>query len=140
MESEMVETEFKSDPVVQKCVVLQDKLAGLKDNLQATPKAPPPEKRFVQREALMARANSLKKAISSVIDVTEKGKGLCMTVLYVYHVMVMYICTALDSHVEDMDEIRQLTSEIDSNFKSRTRLRQPKDSVSSISSVVDPVP
>ena len=75
MENEMQEAaDFQNDSLVQKCVVLQDKLDGLIRSHQSKPKAPPPEdKKFVQREALMARANSLKKAISSVMDVTERG-------------------------------------------------------------------
>lgn len=72
MERQMPTANFKSDPLVQKCSVLQEKLAGLIANLTKT-EAPSTEKKFVQRETLMARANSLKKAISSVMDVTEKG-------------------------------------------------------------------
>ena len=76
MESEMSDSDFKSDPLVQKCTVLQDKLTNLVDGLKTTPTAaPPPEKKFVQREAMMARANSLKKAISSVIDFTAQGEN-----------------------------------------------------------------
>ncbi len=53
----------------------------------------------------------------------------------------MTVPPVLDTHAEDMDEIRQLTSEIGGAFKSPTSSwKQPKDSVSSISSVVDPVP
>jgi hypothetical protein len=76
MESEMTVSDFESDSLVQKCVVLQEKLAGLVDNIQSTSQPPDPERKFVQREALMARANSLKKAIGSVIDVTEQGTVL----------------------------------------------------------------
>ncbi len=80
IESELQEeaTDLQGDPLVQKCVVLQDKLDSLIRNYQVKPEAPSPvEKKFVQREALMARANSLKKAISSVMDLTEKGMRLC---------------------------------------------------------------
>ena len=72
----MTVSDFESDSLVQKCVVLQDKLASLVSNIQSTSTSEPPEpeRKFVQREALMARANSLKKAIGSVIDVTERGK------------------------------------------------------------------
>lgn len=82
MESEMSETDFQNDPLVQKCVVLQDKLANLVKGLQtaAPSDTASSEKKFVQREALMARANSLKKALSSVIDFTAQGEG---------HMMVM---------------------------------------------------
>ena len=75
MESEMQDVvDFRTDPLVQKCVVLQDKLDSLIRNYQVKPEAPPPaEKKFVKREALMERANSLKKAITSVMDVTERG-------------------------------------------------------------------
>ena len=77
MESEMSASDFQNDPLVQKCVVLQDKLASLIANLKAhsdlTRETPPTQKTFVQRDVLMARANSLKKAITGVIDVTEKG-------------------------------------------------------------------
>lgn len=77
MESEMAVSEFRSDPLVQQCVVLQDKLSSLIDNLQASKEtAPPTGKKFVKQEALMARANSLKKAISSVMDVTGKGSSI----------------------------------------------------------------
>ena len=77
MESEMQDVvDFRADPLVQKCVVLQDKLNSLLCNYQSKPEAPPPaEKKFIQREALMARANSLKKAIGSVMDVTERGES-----------------------------------------------------------------
>lgn len=74
MESEMTVSDFERNSLVQRCVVLQDKLAGLVDNIRSTSEPPQDlEKKFVQREALMARANSLKKAISSVMDVTESG-------------------------------------------------------------------
>ena len=64
--------------------------------------------------------------------------------------MTLSCSLVLDAHAEDMDEIRQLTSEIGAFKPSRTRSRkskdsvasraQTKDSVSSISSVVDPAP
>lgn len=76
-------TEFQSDPVVHKCVILQDKLNALLSNLKNESSGlskEGPTKRgvgngrgFVEREAVMARANSLKKALRGVIDVTEKG-------------------------------------------------------------------
>lgn len=81
IESELPSSEFQDSPLVQKCSVLQNKLASLISNLKThtpvtTPSqqdSPSVEKQFVQREALMMRANSLKKAINSVIDVAEKG-------------------------------------------------------------------
>ena len=79
-------TEFQSDPVVKKCVILQDKLNALLSNLKnetsglSEKETQQPVVRdggngrgFVEREAVMARANSLKKALRGVIDVTEKG-------------------------------------------------------------------
>lgn len=32
---------------------------------------------FQPRQTVIARANSLKKAIESILDTTEKGKGTC---------------------------------------------------------------
>ncbi len=78
-EDQLPTTEFQTDPVVQKCVILQDKLNALLSNLknetQPEGNTTTKQKDFVARETVMARANSLKKAIRGVIDVTEKGVG-----------------------------------------------------------------
>ena len=69
--------EFQTDPVVQKCIILQDKLnallSNLKNEFQPTDQKKTEGRVFVAREAVMARANSLKKALRGVLDVTEKG-------------------------------------------------------------------
>ncbi len=85
MESELTVSDFESDSLVQKCVVLQDKLARLV--AAKSDESPPTERKFIQREVLMARGNSLKKAIRNVIDVTEKGAFLGVSGLD--HVTVM---------------------------------------------------
>ena len=102
MEMQLSPSEFQNQPLVQKCSVLQDKLNSLLANLKeevkngsttftpdtSTDKPAEIESResvsvgssttskavktFRQREALMSRANSLKKAMQSVLDATEK--------------------------------------------------------------------
>ncbi len=77
-EDQLPTAEFQTDPVVQKCVILQDKLNALLSNLKnetqpQSDEGKTKEKDFVARETVMARANSLKKALRGVIDVTEKG-------------------------------------------------------------------
>ena len=81
----------KDDPLIQKCAVLQDKLASLIANLTPTSQEAMPtiqegsllEKKFIERDALMARANSLKKAITSVMDVTEQGNNITVRLCHV---------------------------------------------------------
>ncbi len=89
-EDQLTTAEFQTDPVVQKCVILQDKLNALLSNLKNEESQPQSkegeetkEKGFVPREAVMARANSLKKALRGVLDVTERG--VCaMNVHHIY--------------------------------------------------------
>jgi len=59
--------------------------ATLGEEADATTELPPKgqdnkitEKTFRPREALMARANSLKKAVKSLIDQTESGTCVCV--------------------------------------------------------------
>ncbi|XP_019863877.1 PREDICTED: diacylglycerol kinase eta-like [Amphimedon queenslandica] len=77
------EDEFTNDPLMQKCSVLNDKLrkliltlnndVGTPNNEERTnSNAQPKTKVFQSRDCLMARANSLKKAVQNVIDMTEK--------------------------------------------------------------------
>lgn len=72
--------------------MLRDKLkslaATLAEEADATTELPPKtqdnkitEKTFRPREALMARANSLKKAVKSLIDQTESGTCSCVLML-----------------------------------------------------------
>ncbi len=77
--------ELQDDPLVQRCVVLEKKLSSLltnfKDTAPPTPELesqetlPTKDREFVQREQLMARAHSLKKALSNVMDVTGKDES-----------------------------------------------------------------
>ena len=77
-ERELSSAEFQTDPVVQHCIVLQGKLACLTANFRAVSfsdhEALPIDQVSVQQEQLMARVNSLKKALSDVIDATESGE------------------------------------------------------------------
>ena len=75
----------RNHPLVQRCVVLQQKLQGLLTDLgpQRGGVTSSTEGKgrggggggrvFQESDALMARANSLKKALQGVIDITEKG-------------------------------------------------------------------
>ena len=79
IETELSSPDLQDDPLVQRCIVLQRKLSSLLTNFKDTARpeqqvAPPTDRVFVQREQLMARAHSLKKALSNVMDVTGKGK------------------------------------------------------------------
>jgi hypothetical protein len=96
--------EYRDDPLVQQCTVLQQKLKGLQHTLEDEANAATEQqqreqqqravregsseseqkqkdgrsdnkttgKLFVPRDALMARANSLKKAVRSILDMTER--------------------------------------------------------------------
>ena len=77
-------SDFTNDPLVQQCSVLQEKLQGVIGNLksEAVASTEPQQagigsgkkgRTFQAREALMLRANSLKKALRGVIDMTEEG-------------------------------------------------------------------
>ena len=74
-------SEFVNDSLVQRCTALHKKLQGLVVTLRkevAAASACVEEgqeegKVFHPRDTLMTRANSLKKAVRAVIDMTEKG-------------------------------------------------------------------
>ena len=72
--------DYLNDPLVQQCSILQEKLEGLVANLKIEAAASTEGSRegrmFQPRDVLMIRANSLKKALRGVIDVTEKGNSL----------------------------------------------------------------
>ena len=70
------------------CAVLNEKLNLLLNTLSIESEAVPPsaensgngaakQKVFVPRDALMSRANSLKKALKQIIEHAEQGKELC---------------------------------------------------------------
>ena len=80
-EQQLPASDFVNDPLVHRCTELHGKLKGLlttlKDEAESVTN---PEKCSVSegrvyrpREALMVRANSLKKAVRAVFDMTEKG-------------------------------------------------------------------
>jgi len=139
-------SDFVNDPLVQQCSVLQEKLEGVIANLKSEAKASTEPQQagvgggqkgrtFQAREALMVRANSLKKALRGVIDVTEE---------------------ALDAQAQTTVEMQAITRNIlpdrdgssspDSSHSlepgcpSPPPKRKPSESTSSHGSVVDPVP
>ena len=84
-EQHLPASDFVNDPFVHRCTELHGKLKGLlmtlKDEAESVTN---PEKSsdsegkvFRPREALMTRANSLKKAVRAVFDMTEKGVIFC---------------------------------------------------------------
>ena len=86
--------ESPDDPLLQQCSVLHEKLKGYLSTLREESAAAmvcaegesggggggeeggsqeKEERKFIAREALCTRANSLKKAVKGVLDMTEKG-------------------------------------------------------------------
>ena len=82
-EQHLPAADFVNDPFVHRCTELHGKLKGLLVTLRNEAESvtsPSEEKNDVSegkvyrpREALMTRANSLKKAVRAVFDMTEKG-------------------------------------------------------------------
>lgn len=71
-------SDYFNDPLVQQCSILLEKLEGLVAKLKSeaaasTEGSSTKERTFQPRDTLMMRANSLKKALRGVIDMTEKG-------------------------------------------------------------------
>lgn len=66
--------EYHEDSLMKKCSILNEKLESLISTLgeESTSFKTPHTKEFIPRKALMSRANSLKKAVETVIGLTEK--------------------------------------------------------------------
>ena len=85
-EAELVGCDLQDDPLVQHCEELEKKLSSLLINFKVTASpspgmeqqeiTPTKDRVFVERERLMTRAHSLKKAVGKVVDASRNGTAV----------------------------------------------------------------